>query len=46
MALAVVFQPNGIPITLLIIHFPPGSRIVRNLEDGDVILGFPIAVYQ
>jgi hypothetical protein len=45
-ALAVVFQSDGIPITLLIIHLPPGGGICRNLEDGDAVLGFPIPVYQ
>jgi hypothetical protein len=42
--LAVVFQPYGIPITMLIIHFPAGGGIVSNLEDGDAVLGFPIPV--
>lgn len=45
-ALAVVFQSYRIAITLLLSHFPPGGGIVRDLEDSDVVLGFPVPVYQ
>jgi hypothetical protein len=43
-SLAIVYQLDGIPVTLLTIHFPDG--IVPNLEDGDVVLRFPIPVHQ